>query len=206
MLRALIAKRRAEPADDLISALVAVEAEGDGRLTEPELIANAMALLTAGHETTTNLVGNGVLALLRHPDQLQLLRDDPALIPTAVEELLRFDGGVLNAPRAAAEDMVIGDKNVAAGERVMLVLGAANRDPAKFPDADRLDVTRQPNEHLAFGVDSHFCLGAHLARMEAQVILASLIDRFPGLRLSSETIDWHSNPAYRGLKALHVAF
>lgn len=202
----LIAQRRARPTADLLSALVTVEAEQDGRLSEPELVANAMQLLTAGHETTTNLIGNGLLALLRHPDQWELLGEDAGRIPVAVEELLRYDSSVQFAPRAVTADLNIGDTHIGAGERVMLALGAANRDPSQFRDPDRLDVTRAPNEHVAFGFDRHFCLGAHLARMEGQVVFASLTERFPNLTLTSETVEWQANPAYRGVRALSVTF
>lgn len=202
----LIAARRVRPEEDLLSALVAVEAERDGRLSEAELVANAMALLTAGHETTANLIGNGLLALLRHPDEFRLLRDDLTRIPAAVEELLRFDSPVQLAPRAAVDDIVIGDAHICHGERVMLVLGAANRDPAQFVDPDRLDISRDPNAHLAFGFDRHFCLGAHLARLEGQVVFTSLAERYPGLKLTGQPVQWQANPAYRGLTGLAVTF
>src|SRR5215813_1835495 len=161
--RELIAERRAAPRDDMLSGLIAAEEAGD-KLTEDELLATSILLLVAGHETTVNLIGNGTLALLRHPDQLERLRRDPGLITSAVEELLRYDGPVQRTARVPSEDIAIGDRVIPKGELVMPFIGAADRDPAQFPDPDRLDIGRADNRHIAFGWGIHFCLGAPLAR------------------------------------------
>src|SRR6185369_10317079 len=155
---------------DILSAMIAAEEQGD-RLSEDELLANCILLFSAGHETTVNLIGNGLLALLRHPEQKQLLQEDPNLIQSAVEEFLRYDGPVQLTGRGAKEDVEIGGKRILQGERVMTVLAAANRDPAQFPDPDRLDIRRENNYHLAFGQGIHFCLGASLARAEGQIAI-----------------------------------
>ena len=204
--RDLMAERRRQPRDDLISALVRVEAEQGDRLSDAEVIANCVNLLSAGHETTTNLIGNGLLALLRHPEQLQLLRETPELIPSAVEEFLRYDSPVQMTPRAAVDDIEIRGKTIRRGDRVMLVLGAANRDPDRFSDPDRLDITRRGNDHFSFGFDRHFCLGAHLARAEAQIAFFTLLRRSPVLALESDLVEWHPNPVFRGLKVLPVLY
>jgi cytochrome P450 len=203
--RAIIAQRRAEPRDDLITALVRAQEEGD-RLSEEELLANAVLLLNAGHETTTNLIGNGTLALLRHPDQMQRLRDDPSLVPSAVEELLRFDSPVQFTSRILKDDMTLGRKRLRAGQIALLVLGAANRDPEQFPDPDRLDVGRPDNKHLAFGQGPHFCLGAPLARLEGRIVFETLVQRFPAMRLEGPPPEYRQNFNLRGLKSLEVAF
>jgi cytochrome P450 len=194
-----------QPQDDLFSALV-MAAEDDSRLSGEELLANTMLLLTAGHETTMNLIGNGLLALLRHPDQMQKLRDDPTLITNAIEEMLRYDNPAQIAYRVAAEDAEIGGKQIGRGQIVNLILGAANRDPAQFPDPNRFDITRANTRHIGFGVGIHFCLGAPLARLEGQLAIATVLNRFPNLRLTGETLEWHSHPTLHGLNALPVAF
>jgi len=201
----IVAQRRVEPRDDLISALVKAQQEGD-HLNEAELLANAVLLLNAGHETTTNLIGNGTLALLRHPDQLGRLREDPTRIPTAVEELLRYDSPVQFTSRVLKADLTLGGKQLRAGQTVLLLLGAANRDPAQFPDPDRLDVGRADNKHLAFGLGSHFCLGAPLARLEGRIVFETLLRRLPGLRLAGPAPVYRPNFNLRGLEALEVAF
>lgn len=177
-LRATFAARRAAPRDDLISALVAAEERGDA-LTESELISTLILILGAGHETTTNLLGNAVLALLRHPGERKRLQDDPSLGESAVEEFLRYDSPVQGTDRMAKEDLQLGDARVAKGEFAVLLLGAANRDPGRFAEPDRLDLGRRDNPHLAFGQGLHFCLGATLARLEAQIAIAALLRRFP---------------------------
>jgi pimeloyl-[acyl-carrier protein] synthase len=181
-LSGIVALRREQPGDDLISGLLAVQDSGEG-LSHGELVTMANLLLVAGHETTVNLIGNGVLGLLRHPEQLALLRERPGLIGAAVEELLRWDSPVQLTARVALGEFQLGDRQVERGEMLIALLGAANRDPEQFSDPDRLDLTREPNPHLSFGRGIHFCLGAPLARLEAQVAIGALVSRFPGLRL-----------------------
>jgi cytochrome P450 len=201
--RELIAARRRAPRSDMLSELIAAEEAGD-KLSESELLATCILLLIAGHETTVNLIGNGTLALLRHPDQLRRLRDDPRLIGTAVEELLRFDGPVQRTARIPSEDVLIGGRVIAKGEMVMPFIGAADRDPAQFPDPDRLDLGRTDNRHIAFGWGIHFCLGAPLARLEARLAIGALLERFPHLRLADESPVWRALPVFRGLAKLRV--
>ena len=203
--RELIAERRAAPRDDMLSALIAAEEAGD-KLSEDELLATCILLLVAGHETTVNLIGNGTLALLRHPDQLRRLREEPALIGTAVEELLRFDGPVQRTARIPSEDIVIGGRTIPKGEMVMPFLGAADRDPAQFPDPDRLDITRADNRHIAFGMGIHFCLGAPLARMEGQIAINTLLRRLPRLALGTDKPEHRQSLTLRGLQSLPVSF
>jgi pimeloyl-[acyl-carrier protein] synthase len=203
--RELIAKRRSAPRGDLLSALIAAEEAGD-KLSEDELLATCILLLVAGHETTVNLIGNGTLALLRHPDQLRRLREDPGLIASAVEELLRYDGPVQRTARIPSEDVTIRGKTLAKGELVMPFIGAADRDPAQFPDPDRLDITRVDNRHIAFGWGIHFCLGAPLARVEGQIAITTLVQRFPKLALATHTPEYRESLTLRGLKTLPVAF
>jgi cytochrome P450 len=204
-LGAVVAQRRAQPRNDLLSALAQAEEAGD-RLNEDELYANATLLLVAGHETTTNLIGNGTLALLRHPDQLARLKADPSLVPTAVEELLRYDSPVQFTTRLLKDDLTIGGKLLRGGQMVLLLLGAANRDPEHFTDPDRLDVGRADNKHLAFGLGSHFCLGAPLARLEGRIVFETLLRRLPGLRLDGAAPEYREHFNLRGLKALPVVF
>ena len=207
-LRALFEEKRDNPKDDLISALVLAEEAGD-RLSEDELLAMVFLLLVAGHETTVNLIGNGTLALLQNPDQLQKLRDDPSLIKPAIEELLRYDGPVeTSTERFAREDVAIGDTVIPKGEMVMIVIAAADHDPERFPEPDALDIARADNKHLAFGKGIHHCLGAPLARMEGQIALGTLLRRMPDLRLkgSPESLTWRPGMVLRGLKGLPVAF
>jgi cytochrome P450 len=204
--RSLVQKMRSGPAAGLLAAMAAAEEEGD-RLTEPELYANAILLLNAGHETTTNLIGNGTLALLRHPQEWQRLVTDPTLVDGAVEELLRYDSPVQFTSRKAQEEVVVGEQKIAAGQVAMVLLGAANRDPAMFPDPDRLDITRaEAAHHVAFGMGPHYCLGAPLARLEGQVVFETLARRFPGLRLEGEPPVYRENFNLRGLQSLAVAF
>jgi pimeloyl-[acyl-carrier protein] synthase len=182
-LGTLLSFRRTNPGDDLLSALLAVEADGD-RISPREVVDLALLLLVAGHETTVNLIGNGVFALLRAPDQLERLRRAPDLIPAAVDELLRFDSPVQMSQRIAMEDLDLGGVPVKAGDEILLVLGAANRDPSVFAEPHRLDVTRDARRHVAFGGGIHHCLGAALARLEGQVALTGLLTRFPRLALA----------------------
>jgi pimeloyl-[acyl-carrier protein] synthase len=201
--RELIAVRRKSPRNDMLSGLIAAEEAGD-KLTEEELLATCVLILIAGHETTVNLIGNGTLALLRHPDQRRRLREDPTLIVTAVEELLRFDGPVQRTARIPTEDVTIGGHTIAKGEMVMPFIGAADRDPAQFPEPDRLDIGRTDNRHIAFGWGIHFCLGAPLARVEGQIALTTLVRRFPNLALATERPNYRQSLTLRGLEALPV--
>jgi cytochrome P450 len=203
--RGLIAERRVLPRDDLLSGLIAAEEAGD-RLSEDELLATCILLLVAGHETTVNLIGNGTLALLRHPGELRRLRENPALIASAVEELLRYDGPVQRTARMPSDDVQVGGRTIARGEMVMPFIGAADRDPAQFPDPDRLDITRSDNRHVAFGMGIHFCLGAPLARVEGQIAINTLVQRLPGLALATEKPEYRQSLTLRGLTALHLAF
>ena len=207
-LRRLFAERRAEPRDDLITALVQAEEAGD-RLSEDELLGMVFLLLAAGHETTVNLIGGGVLALLQHPGQLHRLRGDPSLAKTAVDELVRFTSPVeLSTERNAREELEIAGVTIRRGEMVLGAIGAANRDPEHFPDPDVLDLGREPNRHLGFGLGAHFCLGAPLARLEAQVAIPALLARAPALRLgvAPEALRWRKHLFLRGLRELPVAF
>jgi pimeloyl-[acyl-carrier protein] synthase len=202
---ALLPERRRAPRADLLSALIAAEERGD-RLSEGELLSTCVLLFVAGHETTVNLIGNGVLALLRHPEERARLAGDPALIGSAVEELLRYDSPVQRTGRIASTDVEIDGRRIEKGSIVVGAVGAANRDPAHFPDPDRLDLTRADNRHLAFGFGIHFCLGAALARVEGQVAIATLLRRLPRLWLDTETPEWRESSVLRGLKALPVRF
>jgi cytochrome P450 len=203
--RGLVAARRRQPRDDLISGLAAAEERG-AVLSEDELVATCVLLLFAGHETTTNLIGNGLLALLRHPDQLQALRDDPGLAPSAVEELLRYDGPTQVQTRVAQEDLELSGRSIRRGDRVFLMLNAANRDPARFPEPDRLDLRRPDNHHLAFGYGIHFCIGAPLARLEGQLALTTLVRRLTDLALLTATPEWLDSLVFRGVRSLPVGF
>ena len=186
---ALIAERRKSLTDDLLSGLIRAEEAGD-RLSPTELISQSIGLLIAGFETTIGLIGNGVLALIRHPDQIEKLRANPDLIHSAVEECLRFDGPITLTIRVTREDTRFGDKIIPRDRPVMCMLAGANHDPAHFPDPDRFDITRADNDHLAFGGGVHFCLGAHLARLEAQEAIGGLVRRFRGLELVSDELEW----------------
>jgi cytochrome P450 len=202
-LREIIAERRQQPRSDLISALVAVEERGDV-LSEPELVVMCTLLLVAGHETTVNLIGNGVLALLRHPDQLERLRADPSLIGSAVEELLRFDAPVQLTGRIAVEPVQIEGQTIEPGQWILPLLGGANHDPAQFAEPERLDLGRNPNPHVAFGRGIHFCLGAPLARLEGQIAIGALVRRFRTLALAGEPVR-RDQITLRGLKSLPVS-
>jgi cytochrome P450 len=202
--RWVVSTCRREPRDDLISGLVTAEEEGE-KLTEEELLSTLVTILIGGHETTTSLIASGTLLLLTHPDERRRLEADPTLYPSAVEEFLRYEGPFQRNRRIATEDVEIGEQKIGKGELVMQLLGAANRDPDQFEDPDRLDLSRQPNRHVAFGYGVHFCLGAALARLEAPVALRTLFRRLPGLELAVEpgALEWE-NTVFRGLKALPV--
>jgi cytochrome P450 PksS len=207
-IRKLIRLRRDEPQSDLTSALTQAEETGD-KLNEDELLSMIFLLLIAGHETTVNLIANGTLALLRHPDQTEKLRRDPSLIELAVEELLRFEGPLETATeRYTLEDVLISGSTIPRGALVYVVLASANRDERQFENADRLDITRQGHRHLAFGQGVHYCLGAPLARLEAQIAINALLRRFPRLELAvSETkIRWKKGLVLRGVESLPVRY
>jgi cytochrome P450 len=203
--RGLIAERRKHPQDDLLTRLIAAEDVG-GILTESELRDICGLLFTAGHETTVNLIGNGVLALLRYPTELRKLHDNPGLLPSAVEELLRYDSPVQRAGRVANTDVEIGCRKIPKGAVVSAILGAANRDPARFPEPGRLDIARHDNRHLAFGWGDRFCLGASLACVEAQIAIDTLLRRLPKLELAKDPPEWRNSPETRALKELQVTF
>ncbi|MEV7554962.1 cytochrome P450 [Amycolatopsis sp. NPDC089917] len=202
----LIAEKRAEPADDLLSGLIHASDEGDS-LSGEELLSMAFLLLVAGFETTVNLIANSVFALLREPEQLAALRADPALLPGAVEEFLRYDGAIhLATIRFTREPVPVGDVEIPADEFVLVSLIGANRDAERFEDPHRLDVTRQSTGHLAFGHGIHYCVGAPLARLEAEIALRGLLERFPGLSLDAdpETLRWRESTLVHGLETLPV--
>jgi cytochrome P450 len=201
----LIPKRKNVPADDLITALLQAE-ESDDFLSHGELIAMLLLLLVAGHETTVNLIGNGMLALLRNPDQMERLRAEDGIGRQAIEELLRYDSPVQMTGRLAKVDLEIGGKQIRAGQGVSTVVAAANRDPEVFADPDRLDLTREPCNHLSFSAGIHFCLGAQLARLEGQIALTTIARRFPNLKLATDELTYRPAPILRGLEALPVTF
>ena len=199
----IIKARRIVPRDDIISALIHVEEAGD-RLTEGEMLGLLRLLLVAGNETTTNLIGNGMLALLRHPEQLRALREDPGRIPAAVEELLRFDSPVQASLRLVLEDCEVNGIPLRRDDNVLLLNGAANHDPAVFDHPERLDIGRRENNHVAFGRGIHFCLGAPLARLEGRVAIEVLLERYPSLRLMSDRPAFRNSIVLRGLETLPV--
>lgn len=202
---AAVHEHKAIQRNDLISAFLGTEHEGD-RLSDDEVIANTIMTMVGGQETTTSLIGNGLLTLLRHPDQLQQLRSDPSLIPSAIEEMLRFESPIQHTARMTAQDLELGGEQIRKRQAVISVLGAANRDPERFPDPDRFDIHRQDSRHVAFGWASHFCFGAPLARLEAQVAFETLLREMPDAKLKSEQITWQENLCYRGLTTLPIAF
>lgn len=196
---------RVHPHPCLLNDLVQAELQGD-RLTHHELLANCALLLAAGYETTANLIGNGMLALLRHPQQMQRLRREPSLMAGAIEEMIRYDGSVQFTGRQAAADLEIGGQRIRAGEFVMLLFGAANRDPARFERPDEFDIARRDNKHLGFGHGAHYCLGAPLARLEAHVAFTALLARLPDVQLATDRLEWRDNFSVRGPVALPLAF
>jgi len=202
--RAAMRDQRLHPRPGLVSSLMNAQINGD-RLTEDEVIANSIVTMVGGQETTTNLIGNGVLTLLRNPPQLEKLRSDLALVPSAVEEMLRYESPSQHTARLAPDDVELGGKAIRKRQAVIAVMGAANRDPARFPDPDRLDIGRADNRHVAFGWAGHFCFGAPLARIEGQVALQKLLTRFGGVRLAPGAITWRHNLGLRGLTELRVS-
>ncbi len=199
----LLAERRNNPGDDLVSRLLQAEADG-ALLNHAELLAQCAMLLFAGHETTRNLLGNGLHALLAHPDQWQRLQNDPTLVPSAVRELLRFDSPVQYTGRRVAADLHLHGQMLRRGDLVVPLIGAANRDPARHPEPDRLDVAGRDGASISFGSGAHICIGALLTRIEAEITLRQVLQRWPHLRLADGPPQWADNPAYRGLVALDV--
>ncbi|GBF30186.1 biotin biosynthesis cytochrome P450 [bacterium MnTg04] len=187
----------------MISAFASLESDGDA-LSRDELIASCMMLLNAGHEAVVNSAGNGLLALLRHPDQMRGLQRDPAMIKTAIEEMLRYDSPLQFFHRFALEDMEYGGFEFRRGDTLGLLYGSANRDPAAFEHADTFDIARDPNHHLAFGLGSHFCLGSPLARLELEILFSKLLRRFPDIQLADEQPRYRTGLVFRGLQQLRV--
>ncbi|MEO7429236.1 MAG: cytochrome P450, partial [Acidimicrobiales bacterium] len=202
-LNGIFEERRASPRDDLLSALLAAEEEGD-RLSEEELRSTVVLLFVAGHETTMNLIGNGTVAMLRQRHEWERLIADPSLAPGAVEECLRFDGPVHLTGRTATVPSVVAGVEIEPGQGLVTLLAAANRDPARFPDPDRLDITRPDNQHLTFSHGIHYCLGAALARLEGQEVFKAMAQRFPTLELTDEPVH-REHFVLRGYQAVHVA-
>jgi cytochrome P450 len=220
-------KRRESPQDDLLTALLSVteedelacshvsstthatgalirERDASSTLTEEELVSNINILLSTGHETTTHLVGNGVLALLLHPEQMHKLQLQPSLLDSAIEEMLRYDNPVQITYRSALEDAEIKGKLIRKGDLVNSILGSANRDPQRFSNPDRFDITRNEGRHLSFGIGIHFCIGAPLVRLEAEIVFETILRCFPKIHLATETLEWQEHPIFRGLKSLPV--
>jgi len=205
-LSELIKQKRREPLQDLLGALVAAESEG-GRLSENELVNSCITLLVAGHETTTSLIGNGLYTLLRHPDQWQLLKQNPALLPSAIEEMLRYESPVARQPRLMKQDAEMRGKRLREGQMVFQMLNAANRDPGYFTEPDNFDICRQKNPHLAFGLGVHFCVGATLAHTEGDIVFSTLMTRLPEIRLVDEEPHWDlQKPNSRMMKTMDVVF
>ena len=203
-IRAVVAKRRTIPGDDLLSSLIAAEEEGQ-RLTEEELVATVLFMFTAGHSTTRDLVGAGVLAFMQNYEQWEGLVADPSVVGMAVEECLRYAPSITLFGRRALCDTALAGVSISAGEAVFVSIAAANRDPRRFPNPDLFDIRRGNNEHLTFGGGIHYCLGATLARAEAQVIFAALAQRFPKMRLAEQIVEWRGTVSFRGPKAMRVA-
>jgi cytochrome P450 len=201
--RATVAERRRNKGNDLISLLIDIEEEGEA-LTEEELYAQCIALLFAGHETTRNLIGNGMFTLLQHPEETEALRDNPEMIRSAVEELLRFESPVQFTARVLKEDVEICGQHIPKKWSILCMLGAANRDPKKFKDPNQLNLRRTQNEHLAFSAGPHACIGGQLARLEGQIALSNLVQRFPQMKLTGAAPGWASTFGFRGLKSLSV--
>jgi cytochrome P450 len=203
--RDAIQQQREHPRAGLIQSFMTAEIDGD-RFTEEEIIANCIVTMVGGQETTTNLIGNGLLTLLRNEREMRRLLGDPSIIVPAVEELLRYESPSQHTGRIARADVELGGQKIGRKQAVIAVMAAANRDPERFPDPDRLDLTREDNRHLAFGWAAHFCFGAPLARIEGQVAFETILRRLPNLRLTSERLAWRTNLGLRGLTALPVSF
>jgi cytochrome P450 len=196
-----LAARRRDPQDDILSRLAAAEVNG-GRLTDDEIIANVLLTFNAGHETTVNLLGNGMLALLRHPDQIAALRADPGLIEEGINEIARYDAPVQLVARIALDDIKVDDTLIPAGSKIMLLLGAASRDPERYPDPDRLDLRRTDVKPLAFGAGPHYCIGAMLGKMEGRLVFTEMLRRYRRISLADETLVWRPHVNFRGLSRL----
>jgi hypothetical protein len=203
--RAVIRQQETDPHEGLVNSLVQAQVDGN-RLTEEEIIANSILTMIGGQETSTNLISSGLLTLLRHPEQMRMLLDDPSLITLAVEELLRYESPIQHTARVAHEDFMLGGKLIRRGQSVVAVLAAGNRDPERFPNPDLLDVKRGDKGHLAFGWAAHFCFGAPLARIEGQIAFSTLLRRLKNLELASEDFGWRENFGLRGLSSLPVRF
>jgi cytochrome P450 len=203
--RERVRELRAHPREGLINSLLTAEINGD-RLTEEEVIANSIVTMVGGQETTTNLIGNGLLTLLRHPAEMQKLRDCPGLMPSAVEELLRYESPSQHTARMARADVELGGQQIRRRQAVIAIMGAANRDPDRFPDPDRLDLTRTDNRHLAFGWAAHFCFGAALARIEGEIAFTTILRLMPNMALQHVPLHWRTNLGLRGLVALPVKY
>jgi len=203
--RQAISQQRTDPREGLVSSLIAAEVDGD-RLADDEIAATCIVTMVGGQETTTNLIGNGVLTLLRHPGEMERLRANPTLVPSAVEEMLRYESPSQHTGRLAPVQRELGGKVIGKGQAVMAVMAAANRDPERFPEPDRFDVERQDNRHLAFGYAAHFCFGAALARIEGQEAFEAILRRIPDLRLAQDRLVWRNNSGLRGVCALNVTF
>jgi cytochrome P450 len=222
-IKDLANKRRENMGEDLLSILLSMsdgnecpvphhtsgqmirEAPAVSTLTEEELVANINILLSTGHETTTHLIGNGILAFLQHSDQMKLLKDNPELIDSAIDEILRYDNPVQITYRSALEDTEIKGKLIRKGDLVNTVLGSANRDPERFSHPDTFDITRSEGRHLSFGLGIHYCIGAPLVKLEAEIAFETILRRFPNLKLKSDILEWQEHPIFRGLKRLQVA-
>jgi cytochrome P450 len=222
-IKDLANKRRENMGDDLLSILLSVsdrdecpvphhargqlirEPVASATLTEEELVANINILLSTGHETTTHLIGNGILALLQHPDQLKLLKENPALLDCAIDEILRYDNPVQITYRSALEDVEIKGRQIRKGDLVNTILGSANRDPERFNNPNTFDITRDEGRHLSFGLGIHYCIGAPLVRLEAEIAFETILRRFPNLQLKSDILEWQEHPIFRGLKKLNVS-
>ncbi len=200
-----IKEQRQNPRDGLLYALMSAEVDGD-RLTDDEVVANCIVTMVGGLETTTNLIGNGMLSLMRFPDQQARLRNEPGIMTAAVEELLRYESPSQHTGRLAPDDVVLGGKQIKKRQAVMAIMAAGNRDPERFPDPDRLDFNRPDNRHLAFGWGAHFCFGAPLARLEGEIVFETILRRFPKLELTDANLEWRENSGLRGLKSLPLAY
>ena len=202
---ARIREQERDPRDGVVHALMTAEIDGD-RLSEDEVIANCIITMTGGQETTTNLIGNGLLSLLRNPEELARLQASPSLMTSAIEEFLRYESPIQHTGRLAPADTELGGKLIRKRHAVISVIGAANRDPERFPDPDRLDITRTDNRHLAFGWAGHYCFGAPLARVEGQIAFSTILRRLRNLALEPGPLQWRNNMGFRGLEALPVRF